>query len=151
MLQLTVVPNVTIYYADVLPGQTYNEHGFNITSQNTSTPGSYIFTQESVSVSGCVTTIVLLLDVRLDASVEEHTVANNLKLYPNPTTQYVMVELNDEQLLQQDELVSVFDIHGKLLHSQSLTDLQTRVDLGSYPSGLYLIKVKNYIGKVLKR
>lgn len=151
MLQLTVVPNVTIYYADVLPGQTYNEHGFNITSQNTSTPGSYIFTQESVSVSGCVTTIVLLLDVRLDASVEEHTVANNLKLYPNPTTQYVMVELNDEQLLQQDELVSVFDIHGKLLHSQSLTDLQTRVDLGSYPSGLYLIKVKNYIGKVLKK
>lgn len=151
MLHLTVVSNVTIYYADVLPGQTYNEHGFNITSQQTSTPGTHIYTQESVSVSGCVTTMVLLLDVRLDASVEDHKAANNLRLYPNPTTQYVVVELDDEQLLQQGEAVTVYDIHGRLLQTKPLTDMQVRVDLESYPSGLYLIKVGNYIGKVMKK
>ena len=71
-----------------------------------------------------------------------------IKVYPNPTTQYVIVEVDK---LEGNEQVMVYDLQGKLLQSRPLNDTKIQIDLTSYPAGLYLIKVGKSLGKVVKK
>lgn len=83
--------------------------------------------------------------------VEEYMLDQSVKIYPNPTTDYVFVELGEECINRHQETVMVFDIHGTLLQSQPVTDKKIQLDMKGYPSGLYLVKVGTYFGKVVKR
>lgn len=150
-LHLNVVPAYTLIYASVLPGQSYNANGFSIPASATGMPGTHVYTQPVSSVSGCNNMLVLFLDVRVDAGVEDHQLVNNIKIYPNPTTQYVFVEMDEAILRENQEPLTVFDINGKLLYSQPIEDTRIQIDMSGYPSGFYVIKIGHYVGKVVKR
>ena len=150
-LNLTVIPFYTLIYAAVLPGQGYHENGFNISAQATATPGTYIFTKPTTTVSGCPNMLVLCLDVRTNVGVEEHVSANHPVIYPNPTTGVVFVEFDEEWVSNAKYPLTVYDIHGKLLQSLPVTNTHHQLDLSGYPSGLYLIKVGDYVGKIIKK
>lgn len=151
LLYLTVEPLYTLIYAAIVPGQGYYENGFNISSSQTTNPGTQMFYETYNSHSGCDSSVVLLLDVRVDASIENHNNNHSLKIYPNPTTQIVTIEIDDDALLQKHEYVMVFDMFGKLLQNMPLTDNHMQINLGAYSSGTYIVKVGNRVGKVVKR
>ena len=151
LLYLTKEPLYTLFYAAVLPRHGYSGHGCNITSSQTAAVGTRMYTHSYTSANGCDSSVVLILDVRMDAGVEDYIPAESFKLYPNPTAQYVNIELSDERLIQKQEQIMVFDISGKLLQSKPLTDMRARIDLNSYPSVIYLIKIGGSIGKVIKK
>lgn len=142
-LHLTVVPRITLIYAGVLPGAGYHDNGFDISEQETETPGTYVYTLSEPSVDGCDHVTMLFLDVQ---TVAPPTLP--IKVYPNPTTQYVIVEVDK---LEGNEQVMVYDLQGKLLQSKPLNDTKIQIDLTSYPAGLYLIKVGKSLGKVVKK
>lgn len=52
--------------------------------------------------------------------------------YPNPTDDFVQVEIPNHVI----ELIKVFDVRGKLI----IESTQSRLDLSSYPQGMYFIK-----------
>ena len=142
-LHLTVVPRITLVYAGVLPGAGYHDNGFDISEQETETPGTHVYTSSESTMEGCDHVTMLFLDVQ---TIAPPTLS--IKLYPNPTTQYVMLELDQ---VDENEMVMVYDLQGKLLQSKPLNDMRIRIDLTGYPSGLYLIKVGGRLGKVIKK
>jgi hypothetical protein len=151
-LNLTKELDYILVYASVKPGQGYQGNGFNITPAQTATAGTYVFTGSSTSPNGCVHSIVLLLDVQVNAGVEQYEpVKSNIKVYPNPTTGYVTVETDDVELLQKHERVMVFDLNGRLLQSILLNDTHTLIDMSAYSSGTYILKVGQNVEKIIKR
>ena len=75
---------------------------------------------------GCVTT-----------SLKEYVDKNDLKIYPNPTSNKLYVELEHPTRTK----VSLFDISGKEVYSSFINQSKSIIDVSSYKSGLYLVKV----------
>jgi hypothetical protein len=59
----------------------------------------------------------------------------SIKLYPNPTTARVAIEVNDQAVAA----ISLFDAMGRLVRSYP-TDIRT-IDLAEYDNGIYLISI----------
>jgi len=67
-----------------------------------------------------------------------------IKAFPNPTTQYITVTIQDNR--DKDDLnIQLLDLAGKQLKQQKLltNDSQYELDLENYPSGTYLISIQN--------
>ena len=65
--------------------------------------------------------------------------ANGLKLaiaYPNPGKDVLNIRTG-----LRNALVEVYDINGKLVYRQAVTDEITRIDAAAWPSGVYVWKV----------
>ncbi len=81
---------------------------------------------------------------------EVNVLANNVKLYPNPTNNYTVVEFNDKAASHD---VTVTDITGKLLRTYTDQKYNTmRIDRENLRDGIYFVGVKNSNGesKVIK-
>lgn len=73
-----------------------------------------------------------------------------VKVYPNPASENVMVELP-----QGNKVISLFNITGvEVLHLET-SELQQNLNVGQLPSGVYLLRIsidgKQAIGKIVKR
>jgi hypothetical protein len=89
--------------------------------------GSIIFTQGFHQSKLTVTAIDELLVSDLE-----------LKVYPNPTTEFVVIQINQ---LNNKPAFSLYDLSGKLLQSQLISASETHVNLSEYASGTYLLKL----------
>ncbi len=70
---------------------------------------------------------------------------NNWMIYPNPTVDNLYIQ--SENIILNAQL-QLFDIYGKLIQEQSLTDMQSLVNMSHLASGIYVLKVKEN-GKTL--
>lgn len=66
----------------------------------------------------------------------------SVKVFPNPTTHYLFLALNpsDSKNNLPTEYM-LFDIGGRLLAMGSIVSNETRIQMGSYASGTYILKV----------
>jgi len=62
-------------------------------------------------------------------------------LFPNPTHSLIQVELSQEGSFTCE----LIDLNGRLLHQETITN-RGRIDLGSFQSGIYLLKVSDKLG-----
>lgn len=73
--------------------------------------------------------------------VNENSLSANLKLYPNPTSTYTVVEFNDNSVNHD---VVVMDITGRVVKTFSNHKYNTlRIDREELTSGIYFINVRN--------
>ncbi len=63
-----------------------------------------------------------------------------LKIYPNPTNQFLNIELNS---VKPGAHYTIFDLRGKELISKNITDIITRVEVNSLVKGMYLVVIVN--------
>jgi hypothetical protein len=82
--------------------------------------------------------------------VESVNVLVNLSVYPNPTSDCIILDISDE--LTTDMLYQVFTIDGKTVSQNSIRDNRTTIDLTSAQTGVYLLKVfdNNRVIRVFK-
>ncbi|MEO0473140.1 MAG: T9SS type A sorting domain-containing protein [Bacteroidota bacterium] len=66
---------------------------------------------------------------------------SSIRVYPNPTQDRVMVELEHQAALQSGTL-RIYAMDGKILFSQAIQSRQIIIDLTTYPSGMYHMVVK---------
>ena len=60
-------------------------------------------------------------------------------VYPNPTTDYLTLEVKE---LDYEALnFQLFDIQGRLLQTQKITNNQTHIVMSTLPAAIYFIKV----------
>lgn len=83
--------------------------------------------------------------------VEEHSTSQSYKIYPNPTSNFIFVEMGDNWMNHKSATVMVYNLHGKLLLSQPVTNSRVRIDMSDYPSGFYMIKIGDFVGKVIRK
>jgi len=62
-----------------------------------------------------------------------------LKVYPNPTSEFLIISSNK---LDDKSNYSLFDLSGKLLENKTISASETRVSLKNYASGTYLLKLQ---------
>ncbi|MCK3682713.1 PKD domain-containing protein [Maribellus sp. YY47] len=67
-------------------------------------------------------------------------IQNQLKVYPNPTTDYVNIKIDE---IGFNDIYSIYDIGGKLLAQGQISSSDTRVNLSTYPQGIYMIRIAN--------
>lgn len=69
-------------------------------------------------------------------------------VYPNPATNELTIEFNAGINLKEEVHLTIFDLAGKQLISQAISEYLTSIDIDRLPEGIYFIRV-NY-GKVSK-
>jgi len=78
-------------------------------------------------------------ELYITASTENNSFDFNLKLYPNPTKDFVILQLqdfNNDHLLYQ-----LFDLYGNPLNTNKIVNMRTYIALNQYSSSTYLLKV----------
>lgn len=68
----------------------------------------------------------------------------NLNIYPNPTTQWLNIELPSEY---DSVELSIWDLRGQLMIKKNI-ETTIRIDLSKWPKGPYLLKVGEQIKKI---
>ena len=69
---------------------------------------------------------------------------NDIHIYPNPASEYLIIESNKE------ELYEIYDLQGKLFYKGNITVPKTKVNVATMPKGIYIIKVGELSRKWVK-
>lgn len=101
------------------------------------------------SVTACEASFTLTQVVVVCSALSEIVSETmNFKMYPNPTKQYLMVEVEDISS------ISFYNMNGVLVKELDVRSGNSQIDLSDLPLGVYLTKVKNKYslscGKVIK-
>ncbi|WP_299669108.1 leucine-rich repeat protein [uncultured Polaribacter sp.] len=71
----------------------------------------------------------------------------NWGMYPNPTEGIVSI-INKKSV---DTAVTVYDINGRILLEESITNSNSEINISDLASGMYIFKVKTDNGEIVKR
>ena len=74
----------------------------------------------------------------------------NLKIYPNPATEYVLVDLQSDEI--NDAIVELYDLNGKMVYNDKFDVIEgpNKVDLTGLNSSQYILRITDSTGKVLQ-
>lgn len=80
--------------------------------------------------------------VKLRAKEKEKEIEIKLEAFPNPTEQYSNIVINHEY---EEGMLSIIDMAGRVLHTESIYYDMVPIDLGNFPEGIYVIHVKTNV------
>lgn len=107
----------------------------------------YLYYQDEFDVDGdidCFSSKYYANDIR------ENGINNHISIFPNPANDDINIELAADS-----HTIEIYDSFGRMMMSQQVTEstsLQVvNVDISKYPSGLYLVVVKNDNSRYYKR
>lgn len=79
-------------------------------------------------------------EISVVTAVEEAKTINLLvTAYPNPTTDYLTLEVKNFKL--SDLTFQLYDMNGKLLQNEKITETQTSISMGQLVPATYFVKV----------
>ena len=73
-------------------------------------------------------------------STEELKLQSSIRVFPNPTTYLVNVDLS--QLPQGEYQLYLMDLSGKVVYKQSTTATSSQLDMSSFATGTYVLQVQ---------
>lgn len=96
-----------------------------------------VITDNGGSVSqGLQQTYTILIGIeQLDPNLET-------SVYPNPATEFVILSVPEIQIKGMS--YSLYDMNGKLIISQNLTENNTKIAISELANGIYFIKLFKY-------
>ena len=116
----------------------------------------YIYIDDVV-ISGCQSTGALIqpdLPVgELQVAKEEVVLSNDLQLFPNPVQDQLTVRFNIPAM--EDVILQVTDLQGRTMRQEQFRavqgNLETKIDVYSYPAGIYFMHMMTPSGKITKK
>lgn len=84
----------------------------------------------------------LIADTDCSVSVQE-IIDADISIYPNPTTDWLNIDI-------KNSIVSLFDIYGRKILSKHIIN-DTFIDMSDFPSGTYILYIKDNVYKVVKQ
>ena len=69
-----------------------------------------------------------------NASSPEHSVT----IFPNPTVSDIVITTSMTSFSKNDRII-IYNVMGDLLHTATISSPQTKIDLSSYPSGIFIL------------
>jgi hypothetical protein len=76
-------------------------------------------------------------------SINDNMIKNTVKIYPNPTNDLITIE---NTAFAEDEIISIYNIHGQLLLQQETKQAKTEIDISNLAKGVYVVKLGNTDG-----
>lgn len=83
---------------------------------------------------------------RTGTGIEENSIDNHIAIFPNPTNHLVNIK-SDIQF----ESVEILNMLGQVIYHNSISDLQFQINVESYDSGIYFVRMKGAKGTVTKK
>jgi hypothetical protein len=87
--------------------------------------------------------------------IEKSKVANeniiknsDLKIFPNPAIDYLIVESNDISIGKD---INVYALNGSLIYRQKITETKSVIDVSGYPTGIYIVNIDKETAKFVKK
>lgn len=114
-------------YTDLTPPEGDVFYQVEIVSNNTCNPGKNYNTSRSNKASNTM--------LRLSETFPQ---SSGIRIFPNPTYANITIEL---QTLQPDAQLEVYDMQGKMLQQQIVSDKHFVLDMSSYKAGLYVLRI----------
>ena len=74
-------------------------------------------------------------------SINDINVASLFKIYPNPTKDFISIELKDMTSLDYE--IKLYSINGQLINSMHSNTLKTSIDMSNIPLGIYFLELSN--------
>ena len=90
-----------------------------------------------------IKSLQLIYDNDFVVEIDDITKANNLIVYPNPATDYIIVEG------KEGDVVSVYDLDGKCITQCTIYNAKCTIDASSLKAGTYIIKSNTASCKVI--
>lgn len=85
-------------------------------------------------------TVIVILDENALVSTEEQLLKTEFEIYPNPAKERLVIDLA-EDLNLVDSNVEVFNSLGQKVMVQSLQNSQTILDVSTFKTGIYWVKI----------
>lgn len=74
----------------------------------------------------------------ITTDINDPITANQVAVFPNPTSSGVVLEINDASFTSNDR-ITLFSLIGHQLYSAEINSLQTAINLSNYPKGIYIL------------
>ena len=104
--------------------------------------GTYTVTYEATDAAGNTGMTTRTVNVSTTLSADNpNTSATNIRLYPNPTSDKLFIQLAENNRLEE---VAIYTIDGKRIKTiEKLSrDQQIKIDVSTFTAGLYLFTAK---------
>jgi len=115
---------------------------------DTTTAGSTSYWVSSVNANGCEserTEIVVTVESTLSSN--NFDISNKLKIYPNPATNAITIDVDNLTTAK----LQVLDLTGKIINNETLESITNSIDITKYPSGVYMFKIITTEGTTIKK
>jgi hypothetical protein len=77
------------------------------------------------------------------SSNDDIIIENNIKIYPNPATNNIMINVSDDD----SHLISIFALDGRRMY-KSIVNNYTTIDVSEWSSGLYFVQSEKGVIKL---
>lgn len=108
------------------------------------------FSSDSVNTNQdgwMIDNFLITVDNGICSSVEELSSAMDLKILPNPATDFIQIQKKDGSSFQ-GETISIFDIHGKCLSKEIIRGNSYHYNCSTIPPGIYSYRISGRDNKV---
>jgi len=85
----------------------------------------------------------LITQNKLPADIKE----KSIDIYPNPASTFVVVYNYGNKL---GRIAELFDMNGRSVKRQAVLNLATRITVNNVSSGLYILKIREANGKIVR-
>jgi hypothetical protein len=79
-----------------------------------------------------------------DDGVKTHQTNNDIRVYPNPAIDYIMVTENDNV-----DKVWIYNILGKRVKAYKVETADAKYDIRDLPRGMYIVRLINHNGDLV--
>lgn len=77
-----------------------------------------------------------VIENHLETNVSNHNTSQSIKIFPNPATEYITIQLSNQDVLNELRLL---DYQGKKIMSKKLIKNNISIDLSHLPQGIYTL------------
>ncbi len=117
------------------------------TSQNISNLEAGTYTVTITDHNGCFQTTSATINATYGTAVNTVNDELSFSVYPNPARSQAFIQLSK---IATGTSIKLENVLGQVLQSKPLTEMQTQLDLSSYPDGVYIIEVKQGDKRLVK-
>lgn len=100
--------------------------------------GQIIYTTHVGTTGSVAQGVQQAYEISITSGLNEAGVNINLSAYPNPTTNYLMLQIDNSDIALSYQL---FDMRGQLLESKPVTVNITNIEMEQFAKGAYFLKV----------
>jgi subtilisin-like proprotein convertase family protein len=99
---------------------------------------------------GTINSVKLIIcNIQLPLSTVD-TTFSNLKIYPNPTSGFVNIDLGNQNL-ENNSIVKLFDIQGRIISTKEMKTAVDNINISNLSDGVYIITIENGSSKTTKK